>query len=303
MVFAGQGSQSVGMQAALADRFPVVRETYAEASDWLGYDLWSLVQEGPEAQLNETVVTQPAMLVAGVAAWRVWQGASGPEPLCMAGHSLGEYTALVCAGAIEFAAAVPLVVRRAQLMQDAVPSEEAAMAALIGLDDDAVQAVCQEASEQGVVEAVNFNAPGQVVISGRVQGVDRAIELAKAAGARRALKLSVSVPSHSSLMKDAAASLVDDLARVDIRTPQITVIGSTDVAAYAAADEIRDALKRQLHSPVQWVNTVHAMLGAGANMLVECGPGKVLTGLSRRISRPTPAICLDSADALTEALS
>ena len=302
MVFPGQGSQSVGMQAELAERFSELGETYAEAGELLGYDLWRLVQDGPAEELDKTVVTQPAMLAAGVATWRIWQSQGGPDPAHMAGHSLGEYTALVCAGALEFADAVLLVQRRAELMQDAVPPEEAAMAAILGLDDRQVLAVCDAAADRGVVEAVNFNSPGQVVISGQIVAVNKAVELAKEAGARRALLLSVSVPSHTSLMRDAGDALAETLSATDFSAPRITVIGSTDVRPYANEDDIRDALRRQLSSPVQWVKTMAALLDAGADRLVECGPGKVLTGLARRIDKGTPAVCIDSPDSLDKAL-
>lgn len=303
MVFPGQGSQSVGMQADLAARFSELGETYAEASELLGYDLWRLVQEGPAEELDKTVVTQPAMLAAGVATWRIWRSRGGPEPAQMAGHSLGEYTALVCAGALEFADAVPLVRRRAALMQDAVPPEEAAMAAILGLEEQQVLSVCDAAADAGVVEAVNFNAPGQVVISGQLAAVNKAVDLAKEAGARRALLLSVSVPSHSSLMRAASDALAESLEATDFSVPRLTVIGSTDVRPYAGADEIRDALRRQLYSPVQWVQTMSALFEAGADAVVECGPGKVLAGLCRRINKATPAVCIDSPDTLDKALS
>ena len=303
MVFAGQGSQAVGMQSALAERYDIVRETYAQASEWLGYDLWSVVQDGPEDKLNQTIVTQPALLVAGVATWRVWQARGGPQPVSLAGHSLGEYTALVCARSLDFKAAVPLVQRRAELMQSAVPSDQAAMAAILGLEDDQVIDVCRQAAQDVVVEAVNFNAPGQVVISGHVDGVARAVELAKGEGARRAILLNVSVPSHSSLMTDAAASLAEELDATEFAVPEITVLGSTDVEVYRDAAQIRDGLRRQLFSPVRWVATVRSLLQHGVASFVECGPGKVLTGLSRRIERSVPAICLDTPDDFEKALS
>lgn len=302
MVFPGQGSQAVGMQAELAASAPVVRETYAQASESLGYDLWSLVQEGPAEELNQTIVTQPALLTAGVAAWRVWQAHDGPAPVCMAGHSLGEYTALVCADALDFDVAVPLVARRAELMQGAVPSEEAGMAAILGLEDERVIEVCRQASEGSVVEAANFNAPGQVVVSGRRDAVERAIELAKAAGARRAIPLNVSVPSHSSLMAPAAEGFAATLEAAALSVPRIAVIGSTDVGRYESVEQMRDALRRQLFSPVRWVDTVRAMLAAGAATLLECAPGKVLTGLSRRIDKAAPAACLDTPEAFSKAL-
>ena len=280
-----------------------MRDTYAQASDWLGYDLWSVVQDGPEEKLNQTIVTQPALLVAGVAAWRVWRASDGPQPIMMAGHSLGEYTALVCARALDFKAAVPLVQRRAELMQSAVPSDQAAMAAILGLADEQVIEVCKWAADEVVVEAVNFNAPGQVVISGHADGVTRAVELAKGEGARRAILLNVSVPSHSSLMSGAAESLAEELNATEFAVPETAVLGSTDVEVYRDAEQIRDGLRRQLFSPVRWVATVREMLDSGVTSFVECGPGKVLSGLSRRIERAAPAVCLDTPQDFDQALA
>jgi len=302
MVFPGQGSQSQGMQADLAAEFPIVQQTYAEASDALGYDLWTLVQDGPAEKLGETVVTQPAMLTAGVAAYRVWREAGGAEPELVAGHSLGEYTALVCAGAVGFGEAMRLVMRRSQLMQDAVPAGIGGMAAILGLDDDAVRAVCEEASATGVAEPVNFNSPGQVVIAGHSTAIDDAIERAKAAGARRAMKLAVSVPSHSSLMIGAGEALGEDLAGAEFSTPSITVIAATDGTPYGDAADIRSRLSRQVYGPVQWVATIRAMIDAGATSIIECGPGKVLAGLVRRIDKGTPARFIDNNDSLQKAL-
>jgi len=298
----GQGSQSPGMQNELADRYAVVQATYAEASEMLGYDLWRLVQDGPADRLSETVVTQPAMLAAGVSAWRAWKEAGGADPQQFAGHSLGEYTALVCAGAIEFAAAVKLVQRRSQLMQDAVPAGEGAMAAILGLDDQAVVDLCERAASGGVAQAVNFNSPGQVVVAGDCDAVERVIELAGEAGARRAIMLPVSVPSHSSLMRPAGEALGEALAATDFRTPAITVVNSVTAVPYGDAEDIRERLQRQVSSPVRWVDTVNFMLQGGATALVECGPGKVLTGLNKRISRATPAACIESPDSLGRAL-
>ena len=303
MVFPGQGSQSQGMQAELAAEFPVVQETYAVATDVLGYDLWDLVQSGPAEKLAETVVTQPAMLAAGVAAYRAWQAAGGGVPGQMAGHSLGEYTALVCADAITLPEAMGVVRRRAQLMQEAVPKGAGAMAAILGLDDDAVQKVCDEASRDGVAEAVNFNSPGQVVLAGDAEAIDRAIEGAKQAGARRAIKLPVSVPSHSSLMVGAGEALQDALAAAAFSTPAVTVVAATDGQPYTDATDIRERLSKQVYGPVQWVHTVQAMIGAGATSIVECGPGKVLTGLVRRIDKGTPVAFIDNPDSLQKALS
>ncbi len=302
MVFPGQGSQSVGMQADLAAEYKEVKDTYAEASEVLGYDLWQLVQDGPSKRLAETIVTQPAMLAAGVAAWRVWLSAGGATPSRMAGHSLGEYTALVCAGGVSFGDALNVVKRRSELMQAAVPVGVGAMAAIIGLDDDAVRSVCIEASGVGVAEAVNFNSPGQVVIAGHKEAVDQAIIRAEEAGARRAILLPVSVPSHSSLMIGAGEALVDALAAADFAATEIVVVNASDALPYAGAEDIRARLSKQVFSPVHWVSTINAMLQAGATSVVECGPGKVLSGLVRRINRGTPVASIDSSSGLQKAL-
>ena len=302
MVFPGQGSQSQGMQADLAAEYTEIRDVYAEAADILGYDLWQLVQDGPAERLGETVVTQPAMLTAGFAAWRAWLAAGGTAPAQMAGHSLGEYTALVCAGAVSFADGLAVVRRRSELMQAAVPIGVGAMAAIIGLDDDAVRSVCDDASGIGVAEAVNFNSPGQVVIAGHRKSIDHAISRAQEVGARRAILLPVSVPSHSSLMIEAGEALVETLDATDFTIPDITVINATDATAYTDAHDIRTRLSRQVFRPVQWVATIDAMLEAGASSFVECGPGKVLSALLRRISRGTPVAAIDSASGLQKAL-
>lgn len=283
IVFPGQGSQSVGMLAELASQFPQVEQTFAQASTALGYDLWQLVQAGPADQLNQTDKTQPAMLAAGVAVWRVWQANGGGTPLVMAGHSLGEYTALVCAGALDFADAVRLVADRGRYMQDAVPPGTGAMAAVLGLDDYPVRAVCAQAQQGDVVEAVNFNSPGQVVIAGQVAAVNRAIELAKAAGAKRAVLLPVSVPSHCALMKPAALRLADRLHDLSFAAPRISVINNVDVSQPDDPAQIKAALVRQLYSPVRWVETVQAMARHGVTKIIEAGPGKVLAGLNKRI--------------------
>lgn len=302
MVFPGQGSQSVGMQADLAAEYPVVQQTYAEASDILGYDLWSLVQEGPAERLGETVVTQPAMLTAGIAAYRVWLAAGGDEPEQVAGHSLGEYSALVAAQAVSFADAMTVVIRRSQLMQDAVPGGIGGMAAVLGLDDEAVIKVCDEASLIGVAEAVNFNSPGQVVIAGHREALDRAVSQAKEAGARRAIMLPVSVPSHSSLMIGAGEALREALAAADFSSPKLSVVAATDSRPYSDADDIRERLARQVFGPVQWVNTVNAMIENGASHIIECGPGKVLAGLCRRINKEVSTTFIDSTDSLQKSL-
>lgn len=302
MVFPGQGSQSPGMQADLAERFPEVRQTYAEASELLGHDLWSLVQDGSAEKLAETTITQPAMLAAGVAAWRCWQAAGGSPATQMAGHSLGEYTALVCAGAVDFGDAMKVVKRRSELMQAAVPVGIGAMAAVLGLDDDKIMSLCEEASTVGVAEPVNFNSPGQVVIAGHVSAVEQAVAYAKEHGARRAIVLPVSVPSHSSLMRDAGQSLAETLAETPFRTPEVTVVGAATAEPYRDAADIRTRLSAQVYSPVLWVRTVQAMIGAGADRIIECGPGKVLAGLIRRIDRSVPVAVIADADSLQQAL-
>jgi len=284
-VFPGQGSQSIGMLGELAAAHPEVQQTFTEASQALGYDLWALTQQGPEERLNSTQQTQPALLAAGVAAWRTWKAAGGSDPSAMAGHSLGEYTALVCAGAMDFQTAVKLVEFRGLAMQEAVPAGQGAMAAIIGLDDDAVRAACAEAAQGDVVEAVNFNAPGQVVIAGSKAAVERAGEACKARGAKRALPLPVSAPSHCALMKPAAERLAQKLAALDIRSPRIPVLHNVDVLAHSSPDDIRAALKAQLHSPVRWVETVQKLASDGLMRQVEFGPGKVLVGLAKRIDK------------------
>lgn len=289
-VFPGQGSQSVSMLAELSERFPQVQQTFSEASEALGYDLWSLVQNGPETELNQTDKTQPAMLAAGIAVWRCWEATSQYKPAYLAGHSLGEYTALVAAKALDFKTAIKLVEKRGQLMQQAVPSGEGAMAAILGLDDDVVKAVCQKASDIGVVEAVNFNSPGQVVIAGTKSAVDKAVEIATEKGAKRALLLPVSVPSHCALMRPAAEELLTELESVTLQAPQIPVIHNTSVSTTADPDEIRQLLAQQLYNPVRWVETVEWLAAQGVDTLVECGPGKVLAGLSKRIDKSLQAL-------------
>lgn len=298
-VFPGQGSQSVGMLQDLQN-MAEVRATFQEASDMLGQDLWRMATE-PNEELNLTTNTQPLMLTAGMATWRAWQARHGSQPAMMAGHSLGEYTALVAAGAIEFAAALLLVRYRAEVMQSAVAEGVGAMAAILGLDDDAVRASCKEAAQGDVLEAVNFNSPGQVVIAGHKAAVGRGMEASKARGAKRALILPVSVPSHCALMKPAAEKLQSYLANVTVRTSSVPVLHNADVVAYADPDKIKAALVRQLFSPVRWVETVQAMAGQGATMLAECGPGKVLTGLNKRIASDMPCMALVSSAALSEA--
>ncbi|MGD8526440.1 MAG: ACP S-malonyltransferase [Thioalkalispiraceae bacterium] len=301
-VFPGQGSQSLGMLKDLAASFAVVEQTFAEASETLGYDLWQVVQDGPEEKLNSTDVTQPAMLAAGVAVWRSWQEKGGTTPAVMAGHSLGEYTALVCAGAIDFKDAIKLVAERGRLMQEAVPAGEGGMAAILGLDDDAVRQACTDATEGEVLEAVNFNSPGQVVVAGSKAAIDRIVVLAKERGAKRALPLPVSVPSHCALMKPAAEKLAGILAAITVNSPVIPVINNVDVNAASDAEGIRDALVRQLYSPVRWVETVQKMAADGTDRLIECGPGKVLVGLNKRIDKSINAMAVFDPASLDAAL-
>jgi [acyl-carrier-protein] S-malonyltransferase len=287
-VFPGQGSQSVGMLGKLVDESPVVRATFDEASQVLGYDLWQLVSQGPAEDLNATERTQPAMLAAGIATLRLWRERRGAEPVVVTGHSLGEFTALVAAGAIDFRACVDLVRYRGQVMQQAVPAGTGAMAALLGLEDPDVVAVCAEAaSAGGVVEAVNFNSPGQVVIAGERAAVLRAIDMAKGRGAKRALELPVSVPSHSSLMKPAGEKLAQRLADIEVRPPALRYLSAVDAREHQDPADIRQLLVAQLSSPVRWTTTTAELTAAGAKVIVECGPGGVLAGLVKRISRGT----------------
>lgn len=302
-VFPGQGSQSVGMLAGLAEAEQSVRDTFAEAGDALGYDLWQLCLQGPASELNATDRTQPALLAAGVAVWRAWHAHGGPAPACVAGHSLGEYTALVCAGALDFSAAVRLVEHRGRLMQDAVPVGSGAMAAVLGLDDDSVRAACAEAAGDEVVAAVNFNSPGQVVIAGHTAAVERAGALAKVRGAKRVLPLPVSVPSHCALMQPAAEKMARRLADTPIRRPAIPVVLNVTAAPAGDPEAIRDALARQLHSPVLWSASMRRVADDGATLLVECGPGKVLSGLARRIDERLDGIATSDPDGLAAALA
>ncbi|MDX1301114.1 ACP S-malonyltransferase [Photobacterium sp.] len=285
IVFPGQGSQAVGMLAELAEQFDVVKQTFAEASEALGYDLWALVQNGPAEDLNQTHRTQPALLTASVAIWRVWQEQGGEQPAVLAGHSLGEYSALVCAGVIDFKEAVKLVELRGQLMQEAVPAGVGAMSAIIGLDNDAIAKACAEAAQDQVVSPVNFNSPGQVVIAGNKEAVERANVLCKEAGAKRALPLPVSVPSHCELMKPAAEKLAVALESIQFNMPSIPVINNADVQTETAPEAIKLALVKQLYGPVRWTESVERMAGEGIEQLFEMGPGKVLTGLTKRINR------------------
>ena len=298
-VFPGQGSPQVGMMAGFADQ-RAVRDTFAEASDALGEDLWKLVDEGPADALGLTRNTQPVMLTAGVAVWRAWQASDGPAPVYMAGHSLGEYSALVAAGALAFRDAVPLVRFRAEAMQDAVAAGVGAMAAVIGADDAAVAEACREAAQGEVVEPVNFNAPGQIVIAGNKSAVERAMAAAKARGAKRAMLLPVSAPFHSSLLKPAAMRLALRLAQVNVVAPSIPVVNNVDVQEHGAPDEIRAALAQQAASPVRWTETIRALAARGVTQVVECGPGKALTGMTRRIDDRLVTFALTDGAALAE---
>ncbi len=304
-VFPGQGSQSIGMMSALAKVSAVIEATFSEASAVLGYDLWRRCQEGPVELLNSTECTQPAMLTAGVATYRLWLERGGAVPALMAGHSLGEFTALVAAGALDFRTGVDLVKYRGELMQAAVPPGSGAMAAILGLEDIDIEEACREASQDEVVEAVNFNAPGQVVIAGHAAAVARAIDAATAKGARRALALPISVPAHSSLMQPAAEQLRVRLESTEFtRTSGVTVYG-VDIKAHADAAGIRAGLVKQLYTPVYWAATLRTMIAAGATQIVECGPGKVLTGLNRRVdkNRDLKMMALEDPQGLADALA
>lgn len=302
LVFPGQGSQSVGMMAAYGDN-AVIRETFAEASEALGEDLWSMVEEGPAERLALTVNTQPLMLTAGVAVYRAWLAAGGPQPSVVAGHSLGEYSALVAAGALAFADAVPLVRVRAQAMQEAVPAGEGAMAALLGLDPAIINEVCAEVAQGEVVSAANLNAPGQVVIAGATAAVERAMALAKERGAKRAVPLPVSAPFHCAMMRPAAERLAERLQTVKISAPTIAVVNNVDVAVEADPERIRDALIRQAYSPVRWIETIEAIAARGVSHIFESGPGKVLAGMSKRSAGDVPCASIHDADGLSEAVA
>lgn len=302
LIFPGQGSQQVGMLRELAERYSVVRTTFEEAAEALGYDLWKVVQEGPDTALNATACTQPALLASSVAIWRVWQELEGPRPGAMAGHSLGEYSAMVCAGVMTFAEGVRLVRLRGEAMQEAVPAGEGAMAAILGLEDAAVETACAEAAQGDVVSAVNYNAPGQVVIAGSRQAVDRAIAACQAAGAKRAMPLPVSVPSHCALMRPAAERLAEALNDIELRAPRYTVVQNVDACAHADVETLRTRLIEQLYQPVRWVSCVEAMASGGAEVFIECGPGKVLTGLNKRIARGSRGLAVNDPDSLSAAL-
>lgn len=302
-VFPGQGSQAVGMLAELAVQHREIRATFAEASAVVGIDLWTLAQQGPEAQLNRTENTQPALLAAGVAVWRVWCKLGGAKPAWMAGHSLGEYTALVAAGALDLGEAVSLVAERGRLMQDAVPEGEGAMAALLGGDDALIAQVCAEVAEGQVVAPANFNAPGQTVIAGQADAVDRALARLAERGVRKAIRLPVSVPSHCDLMRDASARLAERMGSLAWRMPDVPVVQNVEARAYGSIEYIRAALERQLYMPVRWTESVQALAAQGVTRVVECGPGKVLTGLARRIDKSLDALSLGTPVELEMALS
>jgi [acyl-carrier-protein] S-malonyltransferase len=301
-LFPGQGSQSVGMMSALAGEFSLVEATFKEASAVLGYDLWSMVVNGPAEALNKTEVTQPAMLVSGIATWRIWQELGGAQPDYLAGHSLGEYSALVAAGVMPFKDAVTIVAERGRLMQQATPAGIGAMAAVLGLDDQALRDICTRVAGDEIVACANFNAPGQVVISGAKDAVATAGEMAREAGARRVLPLPVSVPSHCLLMKPAAAKLRELLLNIHFSDGSLPVIQNADVSSYADAEQVREALARQLWQPVRWTETIESLLDSGVSRFVECGPGKVLAGLNRRISKQSTVFALTARAAFEAAM-
>jgi len=303
LVFPGQGSQSVGMLAELHAEFATVRDTFTEASAALGYDLWALVANGPDTELNETHRTQPALLTASVAVYRVWLEQGGATPAYLAGHSLGEYSALVCAGVLSLSDAVKLVEKRGQYMQLAVPAGTGAMSAIIGLDDALIAKACAEAAQGEVVSPVNFNSPGQVVIAGNKAAVERANELCKAAGAKRALPLPVSVPSHCALMKPAADKLAADLNSISFHTAVIPVVNNVDVVAAADAADIKDALVRQLYSPVRWTESIEFLAAQGVDSVIELGAGKVLSGLIKRINKELNTASVTDVASLKDALA
>ncbi|HIH7817851.1 TPA: ACP S-malonyltransferase [Yersinia enterocolitica] len=302
MVFPGQGSQSLGMLADLAAQFPIVEETFSEASSVLGYDLWQLVQQGPAEELNKTWQTQPALLTASVAIWRVWQHQGGKLPTMMAGHSLGEYSALVCAGVLDFKQAVRLVELRGKLMQEAVPEGTGAMYAIIGLDNESIAKACEESALGQVVSPVNFNSPGQVVIAGNKEAVERAGAACKALGAKGALPLPVSVPSHCALMKPAADKLAVALEEIEFQAPLFPVVNNVDVKTEVSPEAIRSALVRQLYNPVRWAESVEFMAAEGIELLLEVGPGKVLAGLTKRIVDTLAAAAVNDVATLTSTL-
>ncbi len=300
IVFPGQGSQSVGMMADFYQQYDFVQESYQQASDVLGYDLWQLISQGPAEKLNQTEFTQPAMLVSAYAAWQVWLNKTQVEPQCMAGHSLGEYTALLASGALTLADAVKLVSTRGKLMQQAVPEGTGAMAAILGMEDQAVVDVCNQA--EGIVEAVNFNSPGQVVIAGEKAAVEKAIQLANDNGAKKSILLPVSVPSHSSLMKGAAEELAKELDAIEMKQPKYPVLQNVSAQSFDSVEQIKQALKEQLYSPVLWVKTFENIVSSGVENVIELGPGKVLTGLAKRINRRFPSFNIEDNASLDKTI-
>lgn len=303
ILFPGQNSQHVGMLAELASHYPQLLNTFSEASEVLGYDLWALTQSGPVEKLALTSITQPAILTSSVAIWRVWVDRGGPIPILMAGHSLGEYSALVCAGVLQFADAVELVKRRGEFMQDAVPVGVGSMAAILGLEDDAVIKACTDAAVNGVVTAVNFNSPGQIVIAGETAAVDLASELCKAAGAKRVLPLSVSAPFHSPLMKSAAERFAIELTKKELKSPAIPVLQNYSLETSLDTSKIRENLVYQIYNPVPWTATINLFAARKINTVVEMGPGKVLTGLNKRINSEMAAMSVNDPASLDSALA
>lgn len=302
-IFPGQGSQTVGMLKSLAENFPSVRQTFTDASDALGYDLWQLTQQGPAEKLNQTMYTQPALLTASVAIWRVWLAQGGAKPVLLAGHSLGEYSALVCAGVLELTTVVKLVAERGRFMQEAVPEGQGAMAAIVGLEDKQVQEICELAAQGDVVSPVNYNAIGQVVIAGKANAVERAMQAAEQAGAKLVMKLPVSAPSHCVLMKPAAERLKEQLNAIQLQSPQIAVVNNVDVVVTNEPSAIKDALVRQLYNPVRWVETIQTMAKQGIELFIECGPGKVLAGLNKRIDTSLATTSINDPQNLQQALN
>lgn len=301
-VFPGQGSQKVGMLAELAESYPVVEETFAQASGVLGYDLWQLIQNGPQEELNLTEKTQPMLLTASVAIWRIWEQKGGAKPVLMAGHSLGEWSALVCSGVVAFEDAVKLVQLRGKYMQQAVPAGVGAMAAIIGLDDDAINAACEKAAGDEVVAAVNFNSPGQVVIAGHAGAVERAIEGCKEAGAKRAMPLPVSAPFHTSLMRPAADNLAEQIMATEFSAPTVPVVHNVNAKTEADPEKIKQLMIEQIYTPVLWVDCTRTLVESGVTQVVECGPGKVLSGLCRRIEKGLSAFATETPADLDKAL-
>lgn len=302
-VFSGQGSQKVGMLSEVGNFFPVVKKTFVEASEVLGYDLWSLCQTGQQEQLNSTEITQPLLLTSSVALWRIWLEKNGAMPSIMAGHSLGEWSALVCAGVVEFADAVGLVQKRGAYMQNSVPRGEGSMAAVLNLDDEIIMEICREASVAGIVEAVNFNSPGQVVIAGHVAAVEKASELLKSAGAKRVLPLPVSAPFHTSLMKSAAEKMAAHIEATTFNPPSIPVVHNVNAKTETNPEAIKQLMIKQIDCPVLWVDCVNTLVSSGIDTVVECGPGKVLCGLCTRIDKSLKSFGLEDIAGLEMALS